>query len=248
LSAPDPSENLFKALRLREPNTGLWLLESNFYRRWKTESSFAWLHGIPGCGKTVLSTTVLENIREHTTDDPGKATAYFYFDFNEQKKQDPEMMVRSLLSQLLQQYIEVLPSIDALFASSQHGKPPPPFEKLMKVLQELIDKFPTTYLILDALDECENRRELMAIIKTMATWNVQGLHVLITSRRVGDITSTLESVLDAQSIMSIQTQAVDYDIRLYVHQRIADEASLQKWSADHKQLMEKSLAEGACGM
>ncbi len=33
LSAPDPSKNYQKALRLREPETGLWLSQSEFYKR-----------------------------------------------------------------------------------------------------------------------------------------------------------------------------------------------------------------------
>jgi hypothetical protein len=248
LSAPDPSENFFKGLRLREPNTGLWLLESDLYKSWKGKPSFVWLYGIPGCGKTVLSTTVLEDISKFTADDPGKATAYFYFDFNDRRKQDAEMMVRSLLSQLLQQSIEILPSVDALFKTNQRGSPLPPSESLLDALKELFIKFPATYIVLDALDECENRKELMNTIGIIATWNIEGLHVLFTSRRVGDITTTLEAILDSGNILNIQTKAVDRDIQLYVHQRIAEETSLQKWKDDDKQLMERSLTDGACGM
>jgi hypothetical protein len=98
LSAPDPSINYQKALKLRQADTGLWLLDSDAYTQWKRAATTPlWLYGIPGCGKTILSSTVLHDVLQHCQDDPGKATAYFFFDFNDKQKQDPEMMVRSLL-------------------------------------------------------------------------------------------------------------------------------------------------------
>jgi hypothetical protein len=191
---------------------------------------------------------VLEDIRKYTADDPGKATIYFYFDFNDRRKQNVEMMVRSLLLQLLQQYIEILPSVEALFESSRRSHPLPSLETVLEVLKELLVKFPCTYLVLDALDECEDHGELMKIINTLISWKVDGLHVLCTSRREGDITTTLERFIDAGNILNIQTKAVDRDIQLYVHRRITDEPALQKWKDKDKQLMEQSLTEGSHGM
>jgi hypothetical protein len=58
------------------------------------------LHGIPGCGKTILSSTRLENVFQYCADDPGRVVSYFYFDFNDAEKHSPELMVRSLICQL----------------------------------------------------------------------------------------------------------------------------------------------------
>jgi hypothetical protein len=250
LSAPDPSVNFEKALRLRHPDTGLWLLESDLYKGWKANASSVWLHGIPGCGKTVLSSTVLEDIHELTRNDPCKALAYFYFDFNDRQKQDPKLMVQSLVRQLLQQCIRILPSFEAFFSSCDNGQRQPSLDNLLKVLQEWIKDFPRTYLVVDALDECENRRELMSIIKTISAWRLQGLHMLFTSRREGDIKLTLESILDNRNIICIQTDAVDHDIQLYVRQQLKDEESLRKWQVDDptRQRIESSLGEKSHGM
>ncbi|PSN62572.1 hypothetical protein BS50DRAFT_122517 [Corynespora cassiicola Philippines] len=248
LSAPDSSVNFRKALELRQANTGQWLLESNVYKQWREKGSFVWLHGIPGCGKTVLSSTVLEDIREYTKDDPGKALAYFYFDFNDQKKQDPEEMVRALVSYLLQQCVRVLPGLDKQFSSHRNRQEKLSLEILLGVLRELIDDFPSTYLVIDALDECGNRRQLMKILKTIFQWQAPGLHVILTSRREADISHTLEGIVDKDSILCIQTGAVDHDIGLYVRQQLEDDQSLQKWKPDDKKLIETALTERSSGM
>jgi hypothetical protein len=93
-----------------------------------------------------------------------------------------------------------------------------------------------------------NRRELMSIIRVMSTWQIQGLYVLLTSRREGDIKSRLKRTLDDQNTSCIQSDVVDHYIRLYVHQRLADGDAFGKWKTDDKILVEKSLTERACGM
>ncbi|KAJ4304872.1 hypothetical protein N0V90_000400 [Kalmusia sp. IMI 367209] len=250
LSAPDPSVDFDKALRLRQANTGLWLLESDLYKRWKADASWLWLHGIPGCGKTVLSSTVLADIREYTKDDPGQALAYFYFDFNDRQKQDSEIMIRSLVAQLSQQCMRELPSLVDLFKSCEKTQRQPSLDALLVVLKDLINDFPCVYLAIDALDECERPSELMSIVEKIFQWKLQGLHVLLTSRREGDIKFILEKILDNQNILCIQTDAVDHDIQLYVHQQLDDEERFRKWRSDDKlrQRIETSVGGKARGM
>jgi hypothetical protein len=58
------SFNLNKAIKARHPGSGRRLLESKAYTTWKkSDNSFLWLHGIPGCGKTILASTVIEDLQ-----------------------------------------------------------------------------------------------------------------------------------------------------------------------------------------
>lgn len=76
--------NYQNALKQRYAETGRWLLESKNYLKWKEEGKTSiWLHGIPGCGKTILSSTVIEDVPRFCENDPGKVIVYFYFDFSE---------------------------------------------------------------------------------------------------------------------------------------------------------------------
>ncbi|KAF1955323.1 hypothetical protein CC80DRAFT_91782 [Byssothecium circinans] len=173
LSAPDPSTNFQKALKLRQANTGLWFLKSDEYTRWKTATtSPLWLHGIPGCGKTILSSAVLQDVLQHCQDDSGKAMVYFFFDFNDVQKQDAEMMVRSLLCQLSQRSIQVPASLDTLFSSCESGQRQPSVRALLETLRLMIQELPHAYVVLDALDECAQREELMGVLKTVAGWQL----------------------------------------------------------------------------
>lgn len=251
LSAPDPSTNFQKALKLRQANTGLWFLKSDTYTRWKNAANTPlWLYGIPGCGKTILSSTVLQDVHQHCQDDPGKVIAYFFFDFNDSKKQDPEMMVRSLLCQLTQQSIKIPASLDALFSTCESGERQPSFSALLDALQSMIKDLPQVYIVLDALDECAQRVELMEILRIMVKWNAPNLHILFTSRKERDIESSLKGCIDPQNSICLQSQVVDKDIQHYVQQRLLDDNALSKWAKDValRQEIQTALREGAKGM
>uniref|UniRef100_A0A8H7N336 Nephrocystin 3-like N-terminal domain-containing protein n=1 Tax=Bionectria ochroleuca TaxID=29856 RepID=A0A8H7N336_BIOOC len=65
LHPPDPSPNLNYARKLRHEGTGAWLLKNPIFQSWEGGSHrHLWLHGLAGCGKTVLSATVLDHLME----------------------------------------------------------------------------------------------------------------------------------------------------------------------------------------
>lgn len=56
LSSTDPTINQNAAWESHESQTGKWFVCGKAYLHWKkTPRSFLWIHGIAGCGKTVLS-------------------------------------------------------------------------------------------------------------------------------------------------------------------------------------------------
>jgi hypothetical protein len=114
----------------------------------------------------------------------------------------------------------------------------------------MIYQFPQTYIVLDALDECTDRAELMSIFESIAGWHLDGLHLLVTSRRERDIESALERLVKDKEIICLQSKLVDEDIRRYIHQRLSTDKKLEKWSKDPDIVREidTALMKGAKGM
>ena len=75
----DPFDNYQAALEHRKPRTGGWLTDSDIFRRWSQhEHGIFWLRGLPGCGKTVLTSTVVEYVQYSLAPkDKGIALGYF---------------------------------------------------------------------------------------------------------------------------------------------------------------------------
>jgi hypothetical protein len=251
LSAPDPSTNYHKAHKQRQAETGLWLLEGEQFTRWKkSAASRLWLYGIPGCGKTILSSTIIEHLLQYCHDDTNMVTAYFYFDFNDTQKQDPELMLRSLLCQLVQRSVVIPKGADALFSSCENGKRQPSLHALLQVTKEAAQEFTHVYVVLDALDECAQRSELMDMLEAVAEWQLDNLHLLMTSRKERDIESSLEKHIRDKDAACLQRDVVDKDIQRYVQQRLRVDKSLAKWNKDTvvRQEIEAALMGGARGM
>jgi hypothetical protein len=114
----------------------------------------------------------------------------------------------------------------------------------------MTQEFPQSYIVLDALDECTDRAELMIILERMAGWKLDESHVLVTSRKERDIEISLESIVDTQNIICLQSELVDMDISTYVRQRLSDDKSLSKWQRDPdiRHEIETALMKGAHGM
>jgi hypothetical protein len=251
LSPPDPSLNYQKALQQHQNDTGLWFLESKQYENWKTSpASILWLYGIPGCGKTILSSTIIRNISQYCVDKSVKATAYFYFDFNDPQKQDPELMIRSLICQLLQQCSKMPTILETLFSSCETGQRQPALDDLLEVLRQTILAFSHSYIVLDALDESNRRTDLMEILERIVQWKIDGLRLLFTSRKELDIERSLKDLVQDCDTICLQSTLVNDDIRSYVHHRLSVDKDLKKWQKDPTiaNEIETVLMKGAHGM
>jgi hypothetical protein len=90
----------------------------------------------------------------------------------------------------------------------------------------------------------------MSVLEEIAGWQLQNLHLLVTSRRERDIESSLEGFVDLQNRICLQSELVDIDIQRYVQQRLSDDNSLRKWDKDAtiRQEIEAALMKGARGM
>jgi hypothetical protein len=102
----------------------------------------------------------------------------------------------------------------------------------------------------DALDECTQRPELTDMLQTVAGWQLDNMHLLMTSRKERDIESSLESYVKEEDTICLQRDVVDKDIQRYVQQRLFEDRTLAKWNKDAavRQEIEDALIRGACGM
>jgi hypothetical protein len=92
----------------------------------------------------------------------------------------------------------------------------------------MIQEFDEIFVILDALDECKERTELLEGIKKIAGWKKKP-HILVTSRREKDIEDSLDSLVNDQRKVCIQSALVNNDIRAYIQKRLQSDQNLKRW-------------------
>ncbi|OKL57360.1 hypothetical protein UA08_07438 [Talaromyces atroroseus] len=251
LNPPDPSTHYNKALQQRHGCSGLWFLQSNAFAKWKIQpDSFLWLNGIPGCGKTILSSAILKDLLDTLPFQP----LYFYFDFNDTGKQTFDSMLRSLINQLCCKCEDTWKPLDLLFSSHQDGRVHPSYESLRKVLLEVIGQVEQVWIVLDAVDECSTRsgpptEGLLSWMRDL-TSQQKNVHLLVTSRPEQDIKSEIVEWASLDNIVPIRGDGIDDDIRAYVHTRVREDKGLKRWRTqpDVQEEIEHRLMEKADGM
>ncbi|MCJ1299174.1 hypothetical protein MMC08_001966 [Hypocenomyce scalaris] len=248
LAAPDPYSNHERARQKHQPDTGKWLLDGQQYNEWKNaSSSFLWLHGIPGCGKTLLSSSIIEDISDHCQTHPNTDMAYFYFDFNENEKLLCGNFLRSFLQQLSSQSLSNWKHLQILYTSCHNGERQPNVKDLQSTLEAmLLQSCRPTYTILDALDECIEREEVLDWIGGVVGQKIDTLHFFIASRRERDIEETLNPL--ATYKIYAQSSEVDVDIKCYIQERLKTDLKLKKWPSALKTEIEAALMQKASGM
>ena len=245
LPAPDPSTNLAAASNKRQPDTGKWLLTSEIFLNWKKAAcSFLWLYGKAGAGKTVLSATAI-NYLSDTCDDKSVILC-FYFDFNDHEKQLVQNLLRHIIVQLSNRSKSAAKIVVALYNARSRGSTKPTFLELKDIVRRVIENSPSMYLIIDALDECQERKALLEFLIELKSWNQANLHILATSRQETDIEDSLSAVATHQ--ISLEESVIDGDILSYVGHQLQYDAKLSKWSVDVRNEIQTTLMEGANGM
>ena len=262
LGAPDPSIRYNDVCKKRAKDTGLWLLNGSPFEAWRdacTSSSF-WLHGIPGCGKSVLSSVVIEHIRYRNGLGRDAALAYFYFDFSNEATSKPEVMLRSLISQLSAwkgkppkalarcakgHFSTTRYGCDGL-AVYRDGIAQPPIHDLVKILRGIAEEYDETYIVVDALDECMNQGELLGILDNILAFQADGLRVFLASRR----TAAIAAILDSKVAYTVEARSEDVgrDIENFVQEQLGTHPKLRKWPASLRNEIQDSLVSGAGGM
>ena len=251
LDPPDPYVNLRKAWKLRVADTGDWLFQDAQYMRWKTEpAALMWLHGSAGCGKTILSSGIIQSLHIDCEADPLKALAYFFFDFNDAATQSLANLMKSLIVQLLNKCPQIPRVLQDVYSACQKGRRDPSSEQLLDMLDSILQTISTSYLVLDALDECAERADLLETLERVVNRRYSNVHILLTSRKEVDIEDALEPLLPRGCSIGLESDVVDTDILKYVIERLTKDKHFRRWQNDRemREEIENTLTSNAHGM
>lgn len=217
LSAPDPYTNHNDARAKHQAGTGLWFLTSPQYVAWvEARRPCLWVHGKAGCCKTVLSSTIIEDVNRRVGSDPNTGFAFFYFTFSDQQKQTYRSLLLSLVTQLSNNY-----PLDEALRKAYDDRAQPPTATLEATLLRLVGRRKHTYVIIDALDESpeglDKRQEVLDGLGRL-TSQLEHLSLLIASRPESDIRDSIARWPGVA--VAIDEKSVDADIRLYVERQL----------------------------
>lgn len=185
-------------IRRRQPGTGQWLLDSPEYQHWvATKGEALFCPGIPGAGKTMLTSIVVENLLGLYGADLSVGICYIFLNFRRTTEQKLNDIVASLVKQLAQTQ-PLSASIKPLFKGHKARNTRPSFDELCQALNSLVTEYSRVFIVIDALDECQMgdddcRSKLIS--KLLNLQSKLRVSVLATSRFIPEITSKFDGAV-----------------------------------------------------
>ncbi|KAK3942551.1 hypothetical protein QBC46DRAFT_426439 [Diplogelasinospora grovesii] len=213
----------------REQGTGQWLLESREFQEWvATSKQTLFCPGIPGAGKTILTSLVVD----HLTSSPHPSEtgiAYIYCNFNRQHEQS---------------YSSLLASVKELHDQHKLKRTRPSPDDISRVLQSVVETYSKVFIVIDALDECQTAggcltRFLSELFHFQAGYDI---NIFATSRDIPEIARHFENSL------RLEIRASTEDVSRYIQGHLHDLPKVIRENQQRQAEITASILEATNGM
>ncbi|RYP26295.1 hypothetical protein DL768_011765 [Monosporascus sp. mg162] len=200
----------------RHEGTGEWFLHSEEFEGWQeTKNKTLYCPGIPGAGKTSITSAVIHHLNLNFPAGSNVGIAYIYFSFSRQEEQTLEHFLASLLRQLVQEQPSLPAYLTDLYHCHRNKRTRPTRNELSTAVRSALAPYKRAFIVVDALDECATihgrRKEILAEIFQLQVGF--GVNIYATSRMVDDIGSQFK----AQGAIHLPVYATDRDMQTYLN-------------------------------
>jgi hypothetical protein len=224
---------------LRVPGTCKWFLDHPQFLKWKQDehSGLLWVSADPGCGKSVLARTLIdEGLLSDDLLTP--SLCYFFFKDGSPEQQGAARAISAILHQLFNDQPHLIHhALEYYRREGQHISSS--FERTWTILKEAAADPAARQIVcvLDALDECEedSRKLIIDSLKTLYSHakHTQPLIVkfLVTSRPYEDIQRRFRSLTKYFPTIRLkgeqESEAISQEINLVLRERLVPEISVE---------------------
>ncbi|KAI0448038.1 hypothetical protein F4803DRAFT_567666 [Xylaria telfairii] len=232
-------------MALQEPQTCDWISKEKSFVGWlKRSVRFIWIYGIPGSGKTVLASSIIERAARNCA-----SYGYGYYYCLYSREQDETVPFLKFILRLLckQNRNMVLPRLQEAY-SREEGLS---VEDLLDCLEELSHEYENgVYIIIDAVDESKPRENLLRVLCQIGTdKRFRKVSLLFTSREENDIMEHITQLGNSVAHISMSNPHVRDDIKRYIHQQLTtDRFFCRHYQPELISYVESHLTQKAKGM
>ncbi|KAI1500507.1 hypothetical protein F5X99DRAFT_386226 [Biscogniauxia marginata] len=234
---------------LQEPNTCSWMTREDAWKQWLNGHNmlgeyrrFIWIHGIPGAGKTVLASYLIEEAANFCH---SHGYAYYYCLYS-RGQDETAPLLKWVLNLLSRQAGRLVPT--KLHAAYQAERALS-IRDLLDCLEEISHQFTRVYIIVDAVDESQPRDLLLKTLSEIGTSErFSNVSLLFTSRKENDIMETIHGVQDFCFEISMSNKNVRDDIKSFIHAQLKKGTAWRRWDDAFLNEIEDRLVQEARGM
>ncbi|GKT96934.1 LOW QUALITY PROTEIN: beta transducin-like protein HET-E4s [Colletotrichum tofieldiae] len=214
-----------------------WILDHDDFCRWRDDdqSRLLWIKGDPGKGKTMLLCGIVDELEKMSADT--RILAYFFCQATEVRLNNATAVLRGLIYQLLDQEPSLIGRVRKKYdhAGKKLFEDANSWDALSKMLINILEEpsLQNTYLVIDALDECEtDLNQLLHLIIQLSSSSRAKL--IVSSRNWQHIEEVLDDAtqkvrlsleLNQDSISAAVGKYIEYKVDQLVRSKRYDSAT-----------------------
>ena len=236
LSPDDYSAQQTDLFRRCKEGTWQWLLNSHEFKLWLRGERFTLsCPGIPGAGKTMLTSLIVHSLQEMFGHEASVGIACIYCNFKRQADQMVDDLLASLLRGLLQGRTNLPHDVELLHQRHKRKGFRPSISELSDTIKAITRDSSRTFLVIDALDECTGAGTRSRLLKEIASLQDHAnVSFFATSRFLPDILEEFKGQL------TLEIRATDGDVKIYITGRMTE---LPAFVRRNNELQEKIVSE-----
>lgn len=237
-----------------------WFLQHPDYVVWRDSPGEAaiWITADPGCGKTVLASSVLDElyVRPSSGASEQALTCYFFFKDDNETQASAAFALCSVLHQLVSSDNRLITAVMKEYRAKK-DKFLSDSDALWKVFLDAVSLSTCQHIIcvLDALDECSigSREHLIRRVvdafgdqaDSMKLKSHAKLKLLMTSRPLASIEKSFLSISTIRLKAENETEAVEKDIERVIRARVDEIAASKYFSPEVRNEVQMCLTGNA---
>ncbi|PHH92415.1 hypothetical protein CDD83_7484 [Cordyceps sp. RAO-2017] len=228
----------------RQSGTGQWLLDSSEYKSWvENENQTLFCPGMPGAGKTTLTSIVIEHLTTLFQRDRNIGIAYLYIEYRRQAEQKACDLLASVLKQLAQSLSPLPECLTSLCSVHKARQTRPSFEEILKTLRSLAGFHSRVFILVDALDEsrADGAREKL-LTELFNLQDACGANLFATSRSIPEISEVFVKS------RTLEIRANDADVRKFIDSRILNFKAFVRQSPEIQEQIRTKIVRSTQGM
>ena len=205
-------------LKGAQAGTRQWLFDSKKFRDWvDADRGTLWCPGIPGAGKTVTSSIIIDHLQSEYKNENVAVTCLFC-NYRDGAAQTAEIFMANLVKQIAQQKRTTSTELTARYKERERGRPT--FTELATLFSQEIGHFSKVFVVIDALDETSEREDIRRLV--LSELQTLPVNLLVTSR----YEKSIEQRFGKAERLDIWATAAD--VQTYVKARIPSEHLLAR--------------------
>ncbi|KAJ5588741.1 hypothetical protein N7537_011419 [Penicillium hordei] len=243
--------------RIQNTNGGLlkdsycWVLDNEGFQQWRDNQSncLLWIRGDPGKGKTMLLCGIIDELTRTFGDTAN--VSFFFCQATDVRINNATAVLRGLIYSLVEKQLSLLSHVQRQYdkAGKALFEDINAWNALSRIFTDILkdSALQSTYLIIDALDECTSGLPSLLDLITRIPSAYPQIKWIVSSRNWPDIEERLDTTQTAPISLELNEASISEAVCKFIEHKVHYLAKVKKYSDETRDTICRHLLSNSQG-